>query len=224
MNHRDAKLFPLLLKCTHFSFRKTSTAAASTCLRSVSWMELVGGCMNPSPVLDFWAKPAWWSPEPSVCARWQLGDRVPGQASAALALVLWPPPLFLQARHRRFWPAHFSWSTCGRQLVSPSFLDSCNLNRCCFTTLDGWIVLKIEEVDACRWDLAGMAIKNIARPCLSNCSGKNRAKLHPWHRNHTSALSCWSLNAEQIKRLFLKIQGLILFQPPSQKELNFSEL
>lgn len=95
-NHHDGKLFSQLLKCTHFSFKKTSTAAASTCLRSVSWMELVGGCMNPSPVLDFWAKPAWWSPEPSFCARWQLGDRVPGQASAGhrsgpLATAVVPP-------------------------------------------------------------------------------------------------------------------------------------
>lgn len=52
-------------------------------------MRLVGGWMNPSPVLVFWAKSAWWGPEPSVCARWQLGESVPSQASAALTLVLW---------------------------------------------------------------------------------------------------------------------------------------
>lgn len=99
-----------LLSCLSvpISLKRTSTAAAATCLRSVGWMELVGGCMNPSPVLDYWAKPAWWSPETLLCARWQLGERVLGQASAELALVLWPPPLFLQARHRHFWPAHFS--------------------------------------------------------------------------------------------------------------------
>lgn len=99
------------------SLKTRAAAASSTGLRFVYWMKLVGGWMNPSPVLVFWAKSAWWGPEPSACARWQLGERVPSQASAALALVLWPPPLSLGARHQHFWPADWSWSTCSVQFA-----------------------------------------------------------------------------------------------------------
>lgn len=99
------------------SLKTRAAAASSTGLRFVYWMKLVGGWMNPSPVLVFWAKSAWWGPEPSACARWQLGERVPSQASAALALVLWPPPLSLGARHQHFWPADWSWSTCSGQFA-----------------------------------------------------------------------------------------------------------
>lgn len=116
--------------------KNTSTAASSTGLRFVCWMKLVGGWMNPSPVLVFWAKPAWWGPEPSVWARWQLGERVPSQASAALTLVLWPPPLSLGARHQHFWPADWSWSTCSSQFVFCrqflTFQQSTILNLCYF--------------------------------------------------------------------------------------------
>lgn len=98
-------------------------------------MKPVGGWMNPSPVLVFWAKSAWWGPEPSVRARWQLGERVPGQASAALALVLWPQPLPLGAWHQHFWPADWSWSTCNIQFVwatsfCPHLIWSVNNFRC----------------------------------------------------------------------------------------------
>lgn len=132
MNRGDGKLFSFsqLLKSTHFSFKKTSRAAASTCLRSVSWMELVGGWMNPSPVLDFWAKPAWWSPEPSFCARWQLGDGVPGQASAALALgplatAVVPPGSTLLLLTCTFFSVHL-WPLAG--LNCRSFSSSRNVN------------------------------------------------------------------------------------------------
>lgn len=50
--------------------------------RLAEWI-LLGGWMNPSPVLLLWAKSARRGHEPSAGARWQLGERVPSQASAA---------------------------------------------------------------------------------------------------------------------------------------------
>lgn len=97
----------LITLCANFSFKKDTAQHHQLALGlSAEWSLW----MNPSPVLVFWAKSAWWGPEPSACARWQLGERVPGQASAALSLVLWPPPLPLarRARHQLYWPTDWS--------------------------------------------------------------------------------------------------------------------